>query len=527
MNKANLLFIAYCYICSYSFAGDKSEIRFTNLAYSVIATEDFLPMWLHANQNGIFSAYASSDVLWLPGVKADFQFGHGFSLQTGFEALVNADLNQSRIQQLFAKLNKGPISVMIGKKNFILNSVQHEIGTGNYLFSGNAQPYWRMGAGILHYTSVPGTGDFVQIKGAFYFGWLNENRKPEGINNPYIHDKYGYIKFGRKKFIVYTGLLHSVIFGGEDQKGITLPVDIWPTILGTNSEKVGEYEPGEGTNAPGTHNALWDFGVTITDMLSLSFKKPFKDNSGKKFWRGKNNDFIAGIHIKPKKYWLQDVYLEYFQTITQSGPGATDYAINGRIMALNNVKDPDQFMIQYYDTITNGWNTNDLIHFVQIKENNGYEYGGRDEYFNNWLYGKGYSYKNRSLGTPLFYTYDQMMAMVSDFTRNGNFYFVNNRIISWHFGLKGGNKNSIWEYKLKLTKTKNYGNYTDKYKSYRFEQVEGYYFNKKPDQYYSLLEVGYKIQGRYNLKLNTAVAADFGDIYSNYGVKFSVILYGK
>ena len=66
---------------------------------------------------------------------------------------------------------------------------------------------------------------------------------------------------------------------------------------------------------------------------------------------------------------IDKVYFEYLQTKWQSGPGVPD-AIG---------------------TVTTS------------EENQGYKFGGRDDYYNNWLYRSGWTYNGKIFKQPFVF----------------------------------------------------------------------------------------------------------------------------
>jgi len=75
-------------------------------------------------------------------------------------------------------------------------------------------------------------------------------------------------------------------------------------------------------------------------------------------------------------------------------------------------------------------------------ENHGYRYGGRDDYYNHYLYKEGWTYNGRVLGTPLFTTRQKALLWgvpLSKFDSNQT--ITNNRVSAVHAGIKGTFKN--------------------------------------------------------------------------------------
>ncbi|NJK85722.1 MAG: capsule assembly Wzi family protein [Bacteroidales bacterium] len=122
---------------------------------------------------------------------------------------------------------------------------------------------------------------------------------------------------------------------------------------------------------------------------------------------------------------------------------------------------------------------------LEIKYYNGSrDYGyGNDNYYNNWLYLMGYTYKDMTIGNPL---------LTSPVYLSGNpDYIRNNRVNAFHFGAAGMFKNL--EYNILYTFSHNYGTYY-----FPFKDKTQHYFlftclisNLMPYDFVLGLEMGY------------------------------------
>ena len=79
---------------------------------------------------------------------------------------------------------------------------------------------------------------------------------------------------------------------------------------------------------------------------------------------------------------------------------------------------------------------------------------GDENYYNNYQYIQGWSYKGIGLGTPFICS--------GTSTREGlpidpNDYFINNRVIAFHFGYEGSIQK--WDFVLKSSYSLNYGTF--------------------------------------------------------------------
>ena len=113
------------------------------------------------------------------------------------------------------------------------------------------------------------------------------------------------------------------------------------------------------SNALGNHIGIteWTWDQRLGSFrLQINYQKPFEDQGSMQYLSLK--DFLLGFNLMfPKESKLKQVYFEWIRSLSQSGPGLPDPT----------------------DLITNE------------EQNMGYEFGGRDDYFNNWLYQSGWT----------------------------------------------------------------------------------------------------------------------------------------
>ena len=160
---------------------------------------------------------------------------------------------------------------------------------------------------------------------------------------------------------------------------------------------------------------------------------------------------------------------------------------------------------------------------MEQRFNYGYEYGGRDNYYNNYLYTNGLSYHGYAIGTSLFTGRDRMLAIIPDFDAQYDRYFVNNRIKALHLGLEGNIIPKNLYYRTMLTYTKNWGSYAGlnrgirNWESMNPDSDYEYFFEDGLNQTYSLLELKYTPDALPGIEFTGAFAYDFGQIYHNFG----------
>jgi hypothetical protein len=461
------------------------SIRVTAEAYALASERSYAPFWINSNRDGDFSETSTSHAL----TKGNFLWRKSITKQIALSTEVEALSNLSsyhQLQQAYAEANFRSFCLIAGRK---INTGYDQLSTSSGMLgiSNNALPIPKVGFYMSDYENIPFTKGFAQFKASFLHGWLGES--DTYIKNAYQHEKSLFLKFGANKPIDVTiGLQHFAEWGGTDPvSNKKLPQDLktfWQVVgvkfkpSGTDSSFINEY-----LNRVGNHVGTWNFGLNYKQpnyIFSAFYSMPFEDGSGSKFWQ--NRDFLAGIQLRMKNASIvNEVSLELLSTVWQSGPGLPDTVFG---------------------------------------ENHGYLYGGRDDYYNHYLYKEGWTYNGRVLGTPLFIT-QQRAALwgVSLSKFDSNQTIINNRVRALHVGIKGNFKN-YFEYRMLATFTKNYGTY--------FALCQGgwrgiftspdfaYTFNPPLKQYYFLFEINKGITNKLNLLFSTGI--DAGEMTNNFGM---------
>jgi len=162
-----------------------------------------------------------------------------------------------------------------------------------------------------------------------------------------------------------------------------------------------------------------------------------------------------------------------------------------------------------------------LFEFLYTKNQAGQpwspEYGSPYEpYYNHGQYTTGWSYLGSGLGTPFIitglYIRDGLPVHPAE-------YFVNNRLMLFHFGGEGKIKDM--NYLFKASWSKNYGTYftTDEEQSTNISNPGEYGIFGEQNQFSTYLELNKGLRNGINIGLISAV--DLGDLYYNsFGLFF-------
>lgn len=467
-----------------------------------LSNQNYFPHYITANRFGILNDQDYAVGLFLGGAETNFKASKNWSFGLGFNAIAKLLYIQQQtnvfLQEGYLKAKFNVVELSAGRMKRTLGTHAEDISTGSLALSGNALPIPQILLAVNDYATVPFTKGFVEFKGSYAHAWLGQERY---IKDAYLHEKSFYLKFGGEYKINFSaGLVHYVVWSGKAPVVGRLPSsfkDYLRVIRGKSAEEVDTNHPtpviGEAANALGDHKGIYDFGLYVhlkdVDLL-LYHQTPFEDWTGTRLFR--NRDRLLGVNIKnkSKNKIVSSVVYEFLFTKYQSGPGKP-----------GGPNDPPG---------DSGY---------------GYDYGGRDNYYNNYLYKTGWVYKNRIIGTPLFYTKQRMKFYDKNFIdpdeKLFNFKIINNRIIAHHIGIQGIVSNSF-QYKFLSTFTKNYGTYgginggINKWGSIENPDLE-YAFKPPKNQNYFLLEIESHPFSK-SWSLLTAITWDVGELYQNLGM---------
>ena len=282
-----------------------------------------------------------------------------------------------------------------------------------------------------------------------------------------------YLRIGRKDSHIklYGGFNHQVQWGGRSPY-LTLegkmPVG-WANYL-----RIITGRPGDANRIPnsfdngnrvGNHLGTLDLGIEIETYASTLFiyrQNIYED--GTLYALTNIKDGLNGIRLKRKNSYgavfeVTDAVFEFLFTKSQGGPEF-------------NVED---YVIKRGDF-------------------------GKDNYFNNSQIRDGWSYHNRTIGTPF-------IAPTSDtdfrYPRFADFFTSNNRVSVFHTGLRGRLLDLTWE--SKLSYSTNIGTYDQP-------------FDHTVKQFSGLLSLQRKFNILDGITVRGSFAADIGKLYrTSYG----------
>ena len=376
----------------------------------------------------------------------------GLHFDYGLHAIYNGS-NRLQLLEYFAEASWQWFHLSVGAKRQLFGLQYQALSAGGLLFSQNARPPPEL-AVYSDYIPVPFTKNLLEIKGFFSHGWLGNNRY---VESPYLHHKNLYARLGAHWPIsLEYGFEHTAVWGGRSpvygplNEGID---DYLRVLLAANGARI----PNEVLNVYGNHLGAQNLRISYHhDKFSLaaSWQTIFEDGSGKRMQNIR--DGLWGLHFRNKnqRSLISNANLEYLHTRHQSG--------------------------QFHDV-------------------NGLILGGRDNYFNNSVYGDGWTYHDYIIGTP-FISSPALTGIQSRGT-------INNRVLAWHLGINGYLAPEL-SYRAMISRSSNYGQY-------------GRAFSPAIAQTSWMLELRYQLLQDWALR--ALVAVDHGHLYDS-GLSFLIAI---
>lgn len=470
-------------------AQNKDSLQIEFQSGIIVANDNFNPFYLTHNRWGTVSF--DQNVFF----QAEAGFSKSFSenwMIKGNAGIRNEFLYSAHLDVVWKGFN-----LYFGNKGRTLGGIEdNELSTGSLALGNNSLPIPQVGL-ELDYFALPMSHGYVMLKGGMSHGWFEKDRY---VSKALLHQKYAKIVIDLDDLVgikIYSSLIHFAQYGGITSSGDRQPSslnDFKRVFFGQGIPNPLGGTRGE-SNAVGNHLGLteWTWDQRIGKFrLQINYQKPFEDQGSMQYLSFK--DFLVGVRLVfPESSKISTIYFEWIRSVSQSGPGLPDGT--------------DEY---------------------QSREDNfGYEIGGRDDYYNNWLYQSGWTYKNKILSNPLFLTYEWSLNFLPTFSNYSN-QVINNRIKAYHLGmiLEPSEKLSL---KGMFTYSINYGTYAGLYEGrFAWEGIKtdpafDYAFLGGKRQFYSLIEAAYQstlLKQPINLK--GMFAFDSGVMYQNYGIELAI-----
>jgi hypothetical protein len=454
--------------------GSEYFIKDTTINYIELTgfsgTTDQTPFWMQANQYGMVPKSSSSASLRLGMEKIwNLDANNFWRFGAGVEAAGNITSKKTDLllPQAYATLRFKNWEIYAGRRKMNVGLADSTLGTGSYAWSGNALPIPRISIGTRGFVTVPLTKGWLSLNG-FYSDGFFENSRPV-TSELKLHQKMLYLRLGKafSRVKLYGGFNHQVQWGGKSDFNTEdgqMPKG-FKNYINVITGKAHSKNPGinDNTGRVGNHLGTLDIGLEIeTYGSTLLFYRQSIYEDGSLIWLSNIADGLNGFRIKRKHSY------------------GSDFEIN-------------TFVFEYMYTKNQGGDVADWSMPSWAR--------GKDDYFNNGQVRDGWSYHDRTIGTPF-------IPPSSDTRWNwpvyANFMTSNNRVGVIHTGIQGTLFQKI-DWLTKLSYSSNSGT---------FDLA----FENSPKQFSGLLTLQTKADLLGGTIIKGSFAADIGDLYrKNYG----------
>lgn len=464
-----IIFIALFFSCLALSTVAQGQLELKSQSNVLIATGDNLPFWLHSNNYGIYDNESSN---LLQSFRFQKQLNDDQVIDYGFGADVVGRLSANEkifFNELYGEAQIGFMEVFAGKKKWKDGIWSSELSLGSMVWSGNSPTMPKIMIRIPEYVPVPYTNKHLSFRGYLAHGWFGDDRYVEGT---YLHEKALYLRLLQQEFPVngHVGIIHNVQWGGTHPTQGDLP------------DGFGDYlriltgRAGEANTSPGGEviNALGNTVGAYEARLDIDLR---------------NIDISA----------YRQFFIETSVSTRLRSPWDGQWGLELQMGNLTS---------NFIETL--------LWEHVNTKEQNAKsgETIGADQYYHNYIYRNGWSYKNRILGSPLV-----QLGPVND-----RLEIINNIILAHHFGFEGNMPTAFskWplKYQLKVTYSRSYGRTNNCGGDFCDENDPQPLRTSRQDQWYHQLKLSQKITDDFSI--NTAIGIDNGDLSGEGGVMLGV-----
>ncbi len=447
-------------------------------AYGSAASGTYTPFWMVNNRYGIVPLESGNGYL-RGSITNQQALGSGFSWGAALDVVAAAPRYRTvYIQQAYAELGYKSLLLSVGSRETYRSLWDRDLSSGDLMLSPNARPIPEIDLSMPAFTVVPGLKGWIQVKGDIAVGrsfdtdYLEDFiRIPqEYTQNSLWHHKSFFLRINDTRngfpLTLALGLQHTAQWGGTStnpKKGVQPHslkdlVRVFFAQSGGNDATVSDQ-----INVLGSHQISYDFqlGYTQKDWsLHAYYQHMSADKSGLLFYNG--TDGLWGLQADFNSFPLiRKVVVEYMETRNQSGP----------------------------------------FHFIAFDHDaHPGRGGGADDYYNNGEYTTGYSYFNRSIGSPLLpspvYNTDRRLG------------FRSTRVSDWHLGMEGAFSPQL-SYRMLFTVMNSWGRH---YTPFLIKRTGSAF----------LAECHYTHPRLADWQFTGSVAGDTGNIVGDNGFGFSL-----
>jgi len=446
------IYLLLIYIVSIPAVLSAQELSVSGTSDVLASSSDNTPLWLVANQNGLYNDHAQQALL---GTRLDFDYmaDNGFAATAALDGKFRiAEEPESVLTEAWLGASYAGLQLRAGLFPMNLGYVGNpELSSGSMAVSNNAVPIPRVSFSTDGFMPVPLIGSIVETDFGISHGWFADERY---IQDALLHEKWLYLKLKREDhFAVHAGLVHEVMWGGN---GPNTPPVTWDNYWRVFFSRSGgeDASTSDQINAIGNTLGIWDFGLMLPfeeATLDLYYHHFFEGMGGfLRFRNATDGLWGASLDIHTSRLFVPDSLL-YERLITKFQSG------------------------EYHDLA-------------------GVQLGGRDSYYYNGAYKTGWTHFGRPIGTALFLT-----SGSGEDTR-----ISSNRVDVHHYGI-GGRLSERGRYKVLFSRVSHRPSYAP------VSEVEP---NGNKVQYHLMLEASQsELFSRERWTGSIALAGEIGDLY--------------
>lgn len=387
----------------------------------IATTDGQVPFWMHANQYGSIPLKGVSSSL-LARYSRDYVSSRSV-VDWGFGVEGRLNIGKQSSFQLIQGFVKGKLSIFqlkVGRSKDMIGLVDSSLSTGSFALAGNALGIPKVELSVPDYWALPLTNGILSFKGNFVHGWMGNTRlltrasKVASVNS-YFHQKSLYGRLGKDtwKVRLYAGFNHQVMWGGERQisgKAYKLS-DVQTFFYVLTGKAYGASRVP--TSKIGNHIGSLDQAIEVDfKKIKVLAYHQFLYDVGGLYHLNNVKDGLWGLSLSNK----------------QLGEGISSLGWR-------------KLLIEIWNSTSQGGEADAKI-----------TPSGDENYYNNYIYADGWSYKGENLGNPLF---TNRKYARTDLPARRTEYIINNRLVAFHFGLEGFI--GEWNGKALLTFSRNIG----------------------------------------------------------------------
>lgn len=422
MNKKNLLLYPLLLLFGLEAYGQLSNIRSKAEGQAIMTTPGQVPFWMWANQHGSVPLPGPSFSL-LGEFHKDYDSTRVrfADWAAGFNGRANmGERAEFILIEGYGKIRMGVFELKGGRTKDVAGLTDTTLSSGAFAISGNALGIPKVQVSIPEFYSLPVWGKLFAFKGNYSHGWLGQvpiQLEASQVRETEIlfHQKSLYGRFGKPawKWKLYGGFNHEVFWGNTkaifgDKFTLTPFQEYTYVVMG---KAYGS--KGIGKSKLGNHIGSIDLGMEIDfgSVGLLAYRQNIYD-VGALYYLANVLDGLNGISLRNKREsrgavgWKRLLF-EVLYTKNQAGQEWSNYTPSGD-----------------------------------------------ENYYNNPMFGEGWSFKGLALGNPLLSTRTAVRPGHPNEPRD---FFINNRVTAFHFGALWNLKN--WHFFSQATYSLNYGTY--------------------------------------------------------------------